>query len=162
MPREGVKTEQRCFTDEEMGRLIAAAPEPFSTILAVISLLGLRIGEGLALRVGDIDFTNKIVRVRQCVDAATRTVQAVKSDASSADVPLPSQLEARLRTHLQKHEGKSDCCSSIAIGVHSQRISSGKSSFILYWRGWAFLGAGSIPCVTVRQALCLQTGQPRL
>ena len=48
------------------------------------------------------------MRVRQSVDAATRNVQAVKSDASSADLPLPSQLEARLRTHLQKHEGKSD------------------------------------------------------
>lgn len=44
--------------------------------------------------------------MRQSVDAATRDVQAVKSQASSADVPLPSQVEARLRTHLQKHEGK--------------------------------------------------------
>jgi integrase len=108
MPREGVKKEQRCFTDEEMQKMIANAPEPLSTILAVTAVLGLRIGETLALRVSDVDFTAKIVRVRQSVDAATRDVQAVKSEASSADLPLPSQLEARLRTHLQKHEGKSD------------------------------------------------------
>lgn len=108
MPREGVKKEQRCFTDEEMQKMIANALEPLSTILAVTAVLGLRIGESLALRVSDIDFTAKIVRVRQSVDAATRDVQAVKSQASSADLPLPSQLEARLRTHLQKHEGKSD------------------------------------------------------
>jgi integrase len=108
MPREGVKKEQRHFTDEEVGKILSAAPEPFGTILAVTAVLGLRIGEVLALRISDIDFTRKIVRVRQSVDAATRNVQAVKSQASSADVPMPSQLAARLRIYLQKHEGKTD------------------------------------------------------
>lgn len=32
----------------------------------------------------------------------------MKSSASSADVPMPSQLEARLRAHLQAREGRSD------------------------------------------------------
>jgi integrase len=108
MPREGVKREQRCFTDEEVGRIVAVAPEPFSTVLLVTAVPGLRIGETLALRIGDIDFKRKIVRVRQSLDSATRTIQAVKSQASSADVPLPSVLEARLRAHLQKHGGKSE------------------------------------------------------
>src|SRR5258706_10977439 len=40
LPREGVKKEQRCFTDEEVGRILAAAPEPFGTILALTSVLG--------------------------------------------------------------------------------------------------------------------------
>jgi len=108
MPREGVKKEQRHFTDEEIGKILSAAPEPFGTIIAVTAVLGLRIGEVLALRVGDIDFTRKIIRVRQSVDAATRNVQAVKSPASSADVPMPSQLAARLRVYLRTHEGKTD------------------------------------------------------
>jgi integrase len=108
MPREGIRKEQRSLTDEEMGRIIAAASEPFGTILTVTAVLGLRIGETLALRVGDIDFAKHIIRVRQSVDAATRSVQAVKSQASSADVPMPSQLEARLRAHLKKHDGKGE------------------------------------------------------
>ena len=108
LPREGVKKEQRCFSDEEMGRIIAAAQEPFSTILAVTSVLGLRIGEVLALRVSDVDLAHRIIRVRQSVDAATRTIQGVKSNASSADLPMPSQLAARLRKHLQTFSGKSD------------------------------------------------------
>jgi integrase len=108
MPREGVKKEQRHFTDEEVGKILSAAPEPFGTIIAVTAVLGLRIGEVLALRVSDIDFTRKIIRVRQSVDAATRNVQAVKSQASSADVPMPSQLAARLRVYLRTHEGKTD------------------------------------------------------
>jgi len=103
-----VKKEQRCFTDEEVGKILAAASEPFGTILALTSVLGLRIGEVLTLRVSDVDFSRKIVRVRQSIDAATRKVQAVKSNASSADVPMPSQLEARLRKHLQTHDGKAD------------------------------------------------------
>jgi integrase len=108
IPRENVKKEQRHFTDEEVGKILLAAPEPFGTILAVTAVLGLRIGEVLALRVSDIDFTRKIVRVRQSVDAATRNVQAVESQASSADVPMPSQLAARLRVYLRTHEGKTD------------------------------------------------------
>jgi integrase len=108
LPREGIKKEQRCFTDEEAGKIIAAAPEPFSTILAVTAVLGLRIGEVLALRVSDLDFARKVIRVRQSVDSATRLPQAVKSQASSADVPMPTQLETRLRAHLLKHDGKSE------------------------------------------------------
>ena len=80
MPREGVKKEQRCFTDEEVGRIIAAAPEPFSTILAITSVLGLRIGEILALRVSGLDFARRIVRVRQSVDAATRNAERASSE----------------------------------------------------------------------------------
>jgi integrase len=108
MPREGVRKEQRSFTDAEVGKLLSAAPEPFGTILAITAILGLRIGEVLALRISDIDFARKVIRVRQSVDAATRKVQAVKSNASSADVPMPSQLETRLRGFLQTHGGKSD------------------------------------------------------
>ena len=108
MPREEVRKEQRSFTDAEVGKILSAAPEPFGTILAVTAVLGLRIGEVLALRVNDLDFERKIIRVRQSLDAATRKIQSVKSRASSADVPMPSQFETRLRTHLQTHEGKSE------------------------------------------------------
>ena len=40
MPREGVRKEQRSFTDAEVGKLLSAAPEPFGTILAVTAVLG--------------------------------------------------------------------------------------------------------------------------
>jgi len=106
LPREGVRKEQRSFTDEEVHRMIANAPEPFSTILAVTAVLGLRIGETLALRVCDLDFTQRVIRVRQSLDAATRTVGGVKSRASSADLPMSAELEARLRAHLARHDDK--------------------------------------------------------
>jgi len=109
MPRRGVKKDPRSFTDEEMGRVIAVAPEPYATIFSIAATLGLRVGETLALRVSDIDFTKKIIRIRQSVDAVTRRIQAVKSDASSADVPMPPQLEKQIKGYLaSKHYRQND------------------------------------------------------
>jgi integrase len=108
LPREGVKKEPRCFTDDEARKIITNAPEPLGTIVAVTAVLGLRIGETLALRKSDVDFAKHVIRIRQSVDAATRTVGAVKSKASSADLPMSWELEARLRAHLQGHDGKSE------------------------------------------------------
>jgi integrase len=107
LPRDGIKKEQRCFTAEEIGRIISAALEPFATIWALTAVLGLRVGEVLALRVSDLDFEQKLIRVRQSVDSATRKVQACKSNASSADVPMPPQLEVRLLRHLAKGHSES-------------------------------------------------------
>jgi integrase len=108
LPREGVRAEPRSFTDEEVRRIIAGASEPLSIIVAVTAVLGLRIGETLALRTFDVDFAKHVIRVRQSVDAATRTVCGVKSKASSADLPMSRELEARLQTHLQKHDHKNE------------------------------------------------------
>jgi integrase len=108
LPRDSVKEEVRCFTDDEVRRIIAAAPEPLGTIVAVTAVLGLRIGETLALRRCDIDFKTHIIRIRQSVDAVTRIPGAVKSRASKDDLPMPKELEKRLRSHLQQHDGKSE------------------------------------------------------
>ena len=108
LPRDGVKAEPRSFTDDEVRRIIANASEPLSTIVAVTAVLGLRIGETLALRAYDVDFEKHVIRIRQSVDAATRTICGVKSKASSADLPMSKELEARLRTHLQGHDRKTE------------------------------------------------------
>jgi len=108
LPREGVKAEPRCFTDEEVQKIIVNAPEPLSTIVAVTAVLGLRIGETLGLRRSDVDFAKHIIRIRQSVDAVTRTPGAVKSKASSADLPMSRELEARLCAHLLRHAGKNE------------------------------------------------------
>jgi integrase len=107
LPSEGVKPEPRCFTDDEVRSIITHAAEPLSTIVAITAVLGLRIGETLALRTYDVDFAKHIIRVRQSVDAATRIV-GVKSKASSADLPMPTQLETRLRSYLKGHDGKNN------------------------------------------------------
>ena len=123
LPREGVNTEPRCFTDDEVRRIIINAPEPLSTIIAVTAVLGLQIGETLALRKSDVNFTKHIIRIRQSVDAATRKVCGVKSKASRADLPMFKELEARLRTHLQRHDGKNDL---LFVNGRSRPLSANK------------------------------------
>jgi integrase len=81
-----------------MQRIITNAPEPMSTIVAITAVLGLRIGETLALRMSDVDFAKRVIRIRQSVDAATRTVGAVKSRASSADLPMSKERGATPHT----------------------------------------------------------------
>ena len=83
LPREGVKEETTCPPDDVVRRVIVAASEPLSTIAAVTAVLGLRIGETLALRKCDVDFPKHVIHIRQSVDAVTRIPGAVKSKAKA-------------------------------------------------------------------------------
>jgi hypothetical protein len=96
LPREGVLEEPRCFTDDEVRRIIAGAREPLSTIVAITAVLGLRIGETLALRVSDVDFAKHVIRIRQSVDAATRAGRAVPERLKSAALN-PQVVEERMQ-----------------------------------------------------------------
>jgi integrase len=142
--------------------MIAGAPEPLSTILAVTAVLGLRIGETLALRVSDLDFAQRIIRVRQSVDAATRTLQGVKSKASSADLPMSKELEARLRTHLKNYDGKSEL---LFVNRRGRPFSANKLREKQLHPLLVKLGiarGGFHAARLVQPVLCSQTVRPRL
>ena len=159
----GVKKEPRSFTDEEMGRVIAAASEPYGTIFSIAATLGLRVGETLALRVSDIDFTQKIVRIRQSVDAATRRIQAVKSDASSADVPMPSQLEKRLKGYLGSSTTRQNDSDLLFINKRGRPFNANKlrtKCFTRYLRNWGSNVAVSTACATVLQCFACRRCNP--
>jgi integrase len=126
LPREGVRQEPRCFTDAEVGKILAAAPEPLGTIVEVAAVLGLRVGEVLALRVGDIDLTQKVVRVRQSVDAVTRKPGVVKSKFSSADLPMPSRLEARLKSYLASRHFRPNALDLLFLNRRGRPYSANK------------------------------------
>ncbi len=59
-------------------------------------------------KVASVDFAKHVIRIRQSVDTATRTIGGVKSRSSSADLPVSKELETRLRIHLQRHAGECD------------------------------------------------------
>jgi integrase len=103
LPRAAEKTEERFFTAEQVKLIIAASEEPYSTLWAVLALTGCRAGEILALRRGDLDFDKRVIRIRRTLDGATRLTHAPKSKSSSADLPMPTALEKRLRTFLAEH-----------------------------------------------------------
>ena len=59
MPRQS-----RFFLFRDMQRMIRTADEPLGTICFLLSVTGMRIGEVLALRVQDLDFHRKLIKVR--------------------------------------------------------------------------------------------------
>ena len=74
----------RFFDAEQVGKIVAAAKEPYSTMFAVLGMTGLRAGEMLEMKVSDLDFTRKVIHVRR-----------------SIDVPMPAALEKRLLEFLR-------------------------------------------------------------
>lgn len=95
--------ERPFFTLEQVGRIIAAAAEPYKTMFAVAWFTGLRAGELLALTTSDLDFHRKTVRVSKSSDDNTRDIRQPKTKNSSAMLPMPSALEAMLRSYLENH-----------------------------------------------------------
>jgi integrase len=100
LPRAGEKKESRSLEAEDVRRIIAASEEPYSTLYAVLACTGIRAGEALALKVTDIDFAHRLIKIRRTLDHATRLTQAPKSKASSADLPIPVLFAERLKLFL--------------------------------------------------------------
>ena len=69
-----------------------------ATICFLLSATGMRIGEVLALRVQDLDFHRKLIKVR-CSTYAGQ-IGTPKSKASIGDLPMPPALESRLKRYL--------------------------------------------------------------
>jgi integrase len=97
LPCDEVKSEARFFTLEQVGKIIAAAPEPFKTMFLVLVMTGMRAGEMLGLQWGDIDFERGLIHIRR--SAWYGQTQSVKSKTSAAPVPLPEPLAVALRKY---------------------------------------------------------------
>lgn len=63
--------------------------------------LGLRIGELLALRVQDVDFLRRTVRIEHQVDRKTREFVPPKTARSRRSVPLPDVVSLALAEHMR-------------------------------------------------------------
>jgi integrase len=76
-------------------------------ICFLLSVTGMRIGEALALRVEDLDFRRKLVRIRHSTFAGQ--IGMPKSRASVADLPMPATLASRLKEYIgSRHHRKND------------------------------------------------------
>lgn len=107
LPQRDVRSKVRCYSAEEMTRIVSSADEPLGTICFLLSVTGMRIGEVLALRSEDLDFKRKLINVR-CSTYGGQLCTP-KSAASIADLPMPSALETRLQTYLaSSHYRKND------------------------------------------------------
>lgn len=98
---ECVKEPRPFLTAQEIKRLIKAAKEPFKTILLVLASTGMRINEVLGLRVEDVDFEEKVIRVTK--SAYKGALGTPKSKASMAPVPMCAALAKALKNHLKSN-----------------------------------------------------------
>ena len=68
-------------------------------IAGVLAYAGLRLGEALALKWGDIDFRRGYISVERSADAKTRQVGPTKTAHGVRDVPLDPELAKLLQSY---------------------------------------------------------------
>lgn len=106
VPTEEVQTEARFFTLEEVGKIIAAAREPYKTMFWLLAMTGIRAGEMLGLQWQDIDFDKGLLSIRR--SAWYGRVQTTKNKNSEAIIPLPGILAATLRAFRERWKSNPD------------------------------------------------------
>ena len=121
---QGTSKEGRFFEFSQVREILRAADEPFATICFLLSVTGMRIGEALALRVEDLDFQRKLVKVRGSVFAGQ--IGTPKSKASIADLPMPAALETRLMTYLASKHFRSNPLGLLFINRRGRAYSANK------------------------------------
>lgn len=89
----------------ELATLTAEMPERLQLMVTLASWCALRFGEAVELRLGDIDLSAEVIRVRR---AAVRTkgaytITTPKSDAGVRDVAIPPHIIPHIEEHLANH-----------------------------------------------------------
>jgi integrase len=108
LPRGRARSEPRALTASEVRRLLAAAPERYRPLLAIAVFTGMRIQEILGLAWGDVDFRERVIRVRAQLSRGTKASPPrrvdLKTKAGRRDIALAAELEQHLREHLRATE----------------------------------------------------------
>ncbi len=94
----GDQAERRVLTGEELGRLIAAAPERVRLLLAVCAGTGCRVGEALGLRWRSLDLDGGRAALTHQFTRSGE-LAPLKTARSRRTIELPSTLLAALREH---------------------------------------------------------------
>jgi integrase len=87
---------RRALDSEELARFLEACPSEWRLFFRLLAMTGVRIGEAIELRWGDIDFGAKRLQVRRAVYLGV--VGPPKSKEGSRDIPLSTALAQDLWT----------------------------------------------------------------
>lgn len=96
------------LTVDQVRALAAAVPPRHYAMVITQAGLGLRIGELLALRVGDVDFLGRAVRVVDQIDKRTRERVPPKTPMSRRTIPLPTLVSEALAEHIRQYPPAAD------------------------------------------------------
>jgi integrase len=94
-------TEAKYFKCNDAHRIIQEAREPYRTIFALAWVTGLRAGELLGLRVGDLDFGRKLIHPRTQADDRTRESRGLKTPKSKDTIPMTDETIDMLKGYLK-------------------------------------------------------------
>ena len=100
------RRERPTLTAEQLLELAGAVPERYRALVLLAGTVGLRWGEAVGLRVGDIDFLRRRISIEQTVEEVAgqvRVVPTTKSDASRRSFTLPTFLVGEFAQHLAQH-----------------------------------------------------------
>lgn len=87
-------------TVDEVRAIAAQMPARGRALVLTQAGLGVRVQELLALRVADVDFLRRTVRVEDQLDPATRTREPLKTPESRRTLPLPQVVADALAAHV--------------------------------------------------------------
>ena len=96
------------LTIEQVRALAEAMPERYRAAVITQAGLGLRIGELLALRVQDVDFLRRTVRVEWQYAPKARERSEPKTPRSRRTLPLPQVVAEALAQHIAAHPPAAD------------------------------------------------------
>ncbi|MGH3965083.1 MAG: tyrosine-type recombinase/integrase [Pseudonocardiaceae bacterium] len=96
------------LTVEQVQRLSDAMSPRYRALVLVQAGLGVRVGELIALRVDDVNFLGRTVRIERQMDRVTREHQAPKTPRSVRTLPLPTVVSQALAEHIRKFPPASD------------------------------------------------------
>ena len=88
------------LTVDQVRELAGAMAPRYRALVLTQAGLGLRIGECLALRVDDVDFLRRTVRIEHQATQASRELVPPKTPRSRRTVPLPGMVADVLAAHL--------------------------------------------------------------
>jgi integrase len=105
-----VDMEDRLLTPAQIMDLADAADRRYRVAILVGGFAGLRAGEIGGLRVGDVDFETRKLKVRQGVksEAGPSVVGELKTEASRRKITIPRWLADEIAAHIQEYEPAPD------------------------------------------------------
>lgn len=102
------KKEITPLTVDEVRRLADEMPERYRMMVILQAAIGVRISELLALKVSDVDFMRRTVRVERQLAKDGRRFVPVKGTATTRKVPLAQEVALLLSAHIAKFPPNAD------------------------------------------------------
>lgn len=106
LPRRGLQPEKTILTPEQLGSLLEKVSEPSRSLVWLLVLTGLRIGELLALRWQDVDLEAGLLRVRRTLYEGR--FDEPKTRSSNRTVPLSNKGVEVLSSFRKKSQKPDD------------------------------------------------------